>query len=283
MFDVEALDPFDPEYPHLWVKLEHLARYLFAADRFQGAGLVLDVACGTGYGARELAARGVNVVAVDLPEQIEAVREASWPVPEPRYPARRVNRRAYTQYLQRHERRPERHLQEVEERITWVGLNLDEESLSAELNARFAGGVDAVCCFETLEHVRRPRKLMRELAACLKPGGTHLLSAPRAINEPVDSDGKPKNPYHQSVFTRDEVEELLCSSGFRVEGVFGQALCNLMFRREMELLSDTGRGPSEFHPTRPRTLRHYARLFAYPSTDQLEDSYALLWLARWEE
>jgi len=45
---------------------EHVARYAFAAHYVQGAA-VLDVACGTGYGARHLADRGASfVVGVDI-------------------------------------------------------------------------------------------------------------------------------------------------------------------------------------------------------------------------
>jgi ubiquinone/menaquinone biosynthesis C-methylase UbiE len=44
---------------------EHLARYLFAA-RLARHKRVLDIACGTGYGAHELAATAASVVGIDL-------------------------------------------------------------------------------------------------------------------------------------------------------------------------------------------------------------------------
>ena len=55
-----------------FLKQQHLARYQFAADHVQGK-VVLDVACGTGYGSALLKDRGAKrVVAVDVsPEAIE--------------------------------------------------------------------------------------------------------------------------------------------------------------------------------------------------------------------
>lgn len=49
--------------PDLWN--EHLARYLFAA-RLAGGKRVLDLACGTGYGAAELARSASHVFALDI-------------------------------------------------------------------------------------------------------------------------------------------------------------------------------------------------------------------------
>lgn len=54
---------------------EHLARYAFAA-RLARQKRVLDVACGSGYGAAELAAVARNVTAVDVsPEAIQYAAE----------------------------------------------------------------------------------------------------------------------------------------------------------------------------------------------------------------
>lgn len=62
---------FDEEQDQ-FLKQQHLARYQFAADHVRGK-IVLDVACGTGYGSALLKDRGAKrVVAVDVsPEAIE--------------------------------------------------------------------------------------------------------------------------------------------------------------------------------------------------------------------
>jgi SAM-dependent methyltransferase len=40
------------------------------------------------------------------------------------------------------------------------------------------GAFDVVVCFENIEHIRDDAKLMRDMAACLKPGGRLYLTAP---------------------------------------------------------------------------------------------------------
>ena len=63
----EAIDPNDRASGSLFVRTEHLARYLFAAQLTGKRRLtrVLDCACGSGYGSRVLAEAGGLVLAVD--------------------------------------------------------------------------------------------------------------------------------------------------------------------------------------------------------------------------
>lgn len=64
--------------PDLWN--EHLARYLFAA-RLAGRKRVLDMGCGTGYGAAELARPAASVAALDLAPQAIAEARSTYPLP----------------------------------------------------------------------------------------------------------------------------------------------------------------------------------------------------------
>ena len=64
--------------PDLWN--EHLARYLFAA-RLAGRKRVLDIGCGTGYGAAELARVAASVAAFDLSPQAIAQARPAYPLP----------------------------------------------------------------------------------------------------------------------------------------------------------------------------------------------------------
>lgn len=50
------------------IRADHRARYLFAMEYLPENGIVLDVACGIGYGAKILSSRVSQVVAVDLDE-----------------------------------------------------------------------------------------------------------------------------------------------------------------------------------------------------------------------
>jgi SAM-dependent methyltransferase len=63
-----AVDPYDAADPYFWVRLEHLGRYLFAAEHLRDAGAtaVVDAGSGTGYGADVLAEHGLRVTAVEI-------------------------------------------------------------------------------------------------------------------------------------------------------------------------------------------------------------------------
>jgi SAM-dependent methyltransferase len=72
----DAVDPFDASYPHLWIKVEHLGRYLFA-ERYLATintEIVLDAGAGTGYGSEILARSIPSVISLDahLQQPIES-------------------------------------------------------------------------------------------------------------------------------------------------------------------------------------------------------------------
>jgi coenzyme F420 hydrogenase subunit beta len=60
----------------------------------------------------------------------------------------------------------------------WVYIN--DYDLPFE-NAEF----DAVLCFETVEHLSRPERLVTELGRVIKPGGQMILTTPNVLWEPV--------------------------------------------------------------------------------------------------
>jgi len=58
-----------------------------------------------------------------------------------------------------------------------------------------AGQHDVVVCFECIEHILDDGKLMRDIAACVKPGGRLLLTAPNEDYIPItESDA---GPFHE--------------------------------------------------------------------------------------
>lgn len=76
---------------------------------------------------------------------------------------------------------------------------------------------DVVCSFETIEHVREPERLLRELRRVLRAGGTCLLSTPRVDETAV----RPDNPFHEVELSRADFESLL-RRFFPYVGLYGQ-------------------------------------------------------------
>jgi tRNA/tmRNA/rRNA uracil-C5-methylase (TrmA/RlmC/RlmD family) len=71
---LEFIDPFDDKTGNIFVRVEHLARYLYAAEfaRKRRLRRVLDCACGNGYGSRVLAKAAWSVTGLDVNEEFIA-------------------------------------------------------------------------------------------------------------------------------------------------------------------------------------------------------------------
>jgi SAM-dependent methyltransferase len=161
----------------------HIARYMLARDFLPKEGIVLDAACGLGYGSAviaQIAGPAVRVVGVDLSEF--AIEYA---------------RRNFTPYLPN----TEFHTSDVTD-------------LSRFQNA----SVDAVVSFETIEHLQSPELFLDEIKRVLKPGGRILCSVP---NLWVDETGDDPNPWHFHVFDFAKLAEL-CGKHFDLTGAYLQ-------------------------------------------------------------
>jgi SAM-dependent methyltransferase len=115
-----------------------------------------------------------------------------------------------------------------------VGVDRDEPAI-AYARARYSGptvefrvgdvlaldvpdaSFDAVCSFETIEHVDDADAFIAEMARVLRPDGVFLVSTPRAD----ETTAAPANPFHHVELSRADFESLLRRS-FREVDVYGQ-------------------------------------------------------------
>ncbi len=134
---VERMDALVPVFDPLRSRF-HLARYEFAAG-YARDRIVADVACGTGYGCRTLAEKGLARHVEGFDNTPEAVRYA-----QRRYGAERVKFS-----------------------VADAGrLPLGDDA------------VELVTSFETIEHVPSDVAVIAELARILRPGGKLICSTP---------------------------------------------------------------------------------------------------------
>jgi SAM-dependent methyltransferase len=89
--------------------------------------------------------------------------------------------------------------------------------------ADFVGAFDVAINFENIEHVLDDRKLMRDVAACLKPGGRLLLTTPYLLYRSItDSDqgpfSKTEDGWHvRRGYSKAMLTELCDDAGLVVE------------------------------------------------------------------
>ncbi|MCS6830166.1 MAG: methyltransferase domain-containing protein [bacterium] len=143
-------------------------RYLFAAEHVQ-AMRVLDMGCGTGYGAKILARQAKQVVAADVDAFPLRYGEQTYPDPKVQ--------RVYIAPVSNNQ-----------------GLPFED------------GSFDAVVSFEVIEHVpvEQMEAFFAEITRVLKPDGVVVLSTPNKrvyIHYP--------DPYHVSLMTLEEFRQLL--------------------------------------------------------------------------
>lgn len=119
------------------VYFEHLVRYFFASQ-FVKDKIVLDAACGSGYGARLLALAGAKkVIAVDIRKDVINYAKKNYSHPNIEYLVSDLNL-----------------------------LSLPKKS------------VDIIVSFETIEHVNNPERVMRLLKGFLTDNGIAVWSTP---------------------------------------------------------------------------------------------------------
>ena len=148
--------------------LPHIERYRFASHVAPGK-VILDVACGTGYGSDLLAGLAAKrVVGGDAsPEALSF--------------AAHTFRRENLSFLK------------------LDGIRLPFRSST----------FDAVVSFETVEHMKDPARFLRECARVLRPNGILLCSTPMRLAWRPPWMPKPQNPFHTREFTVNELRAAL--------------------------------------------------------------------------
>lgn len=125
------------------IYFEHMSRYIFA-NQFVKEKIVLDIACGVGYGSSHLLSKGAKkVIGVDISQ--EAIDYAK------------------KQYQN--------------EKIEF--LQGDATNIPLENDT-----IDVIVSFETIEHLKNQEKFLREVKRVLKNNGLFIISSPNSLVAP---------------------------------------------------------------------------------------------------
>jgi SAM-dependent methyltransferase len=165
---LERMSPL--RFAPIWVRHQHFARYEWAATLCAGK-VVVDAACGTGYGSAILRRAGASeVFGFDI--SLEAVAEGSAHYPD-------------------------------------AGLQFAQADVAALPLA--SASADVFVSFETIEHLTDEHGLLKEAVRVLRPNGVFLCSSPnRTVTNPGTAiTDQPFNPHHCREYSPAEFDALL--------------------------------------------------------------------------
>lgn len=131
-------------------------------------------------------------------------------------------------------------------------------------NKVITGTYDGIVCFETLEHLKYPKKFLHNLYDILNNKGVMILSIPNSDYEIIEN-GKNKDSFHLHVFKYDDIVKMLYEIGFRIDKVLGQSYINKIVNKEIK-------------DYRITNIIDDAKTIAYPKDNDIKKTYSYIFV-----
>lgn len=128
------------------------------------------------------------------------------------------------------------------------------------------GMYDGIVCFETIEHVKYPDKLLNNLYNILEDNGILILSVPNSKYEVIEN-GKNKDTYHLHVFDINELKELITSIGFNIVDLYGQSYINKIVNKDI----------TNYYIT---NVSDDAKIIGFPNKEDIEKTYSYIFVLK---
>ena len=123
---------------------------------------------------------------------------------------------------------------------------------------------DGIVCFETLEHLKYPKKFLHNLYDILDNNGVMLLSVPNSDYEIIEN-GKNKDSFHLHIFKYDNIVKMLYEIEFKIDKVLGQSYINKIVNNEIKNYSIT-------------SVENDAKTIGYPNQEEIEKTYSYIFI-----
>lgn len=149
-------------------------------------------------------------------------------------------------------------LQYKKDNITFIEEDIDKTDLTSTYQA--------IVCFETLEHVNNPNRLLKQISKSLSSKGLFLLSIPNEKYEKLDENGNNLDIYHKTIFKLDDLLDQL-KNDFNMVEIFGQSKINEIINKNPNLNLN-------IHSQEEVIEKAYQ--LAYPNKEKIEDTYSYI-------
>ena len=149
--------------------------------------------------------------------------------------------------------------------ITFIEEDIDKTDLTSTYQA--------IVCFETLEHVNNPNRLLKQISKSLSSKGLFLLSIPNEKYEKLDENGNNLDIYHKTIFKLDDLLDQL-KNDFNMVELFGQSKINEIINKNPNLNLN-------IHSQEQVIEKAYQ--LAYPNKEKIEDTYSYIIICQKKE
>ena len=156
-------------------------------------------------------------------------------------------------------------LQYKKDNITFIEEDIDKTDLTSTYQA--------IVCFETLEHVNNPNRLLKQISKSLSSKGLFLLSIPNEKYEKLDENGNNLDIYHKTIFKLDDLLDQL-KNDFNMVEIFGQSKINEIINKNPNLNLN-------IHSQEEVIEKAYQ--LAYPNKEKIEDTYSYIIICQKKE
>lgn len=242
-YAIDHCEPFDQKVENPWMKAEHIGRYLFCADFF-----------------KERKAKKILDVACAEGFGSQILMNYGFSV---------FGADINPKYIEKARSRCQG---------TFVVMDFDNGDFPVSFSE-----ADGAVCFETVEHIMDGGGLLKKLNRCVKESGYLLLSFPNSAFEKIDANGCNYDPFHQKIYLRNEMIQLVNDAGFVLEDEFGQTLCNLLYAAERDAIASDRLTQAEIDGLFQydyAAITGLAKLIGYPTQYCIEKSYSYIWILK---
>lgn len=151
-------------------------------------------------------------------------------------------------------------------------IDFDQQSLSDYVKIKKIKLPNVVVCFELIEHLDSPIMFIKDINKLLLTDGILICSIPQAR---YDYPRKSFKRYHKHQFSIIKMLELLVSSGFVVEKIYGQPVSNIFVDR-LKFLSHFINKVAYLN----KSIFNLLKYLSFPLTYFYQYSYSIIFICR---